>query len=228
MSREISMVKLLTASAIFTILPAMFLFYLLRPTKLTPPDEQAQKIIDVFQQARQSSLSEGETMRVEVDLVDNLVRLIDENQPQTADDDRLLKNVVLLPQKEVKLNARPQDIATTPTEIMPVPAAQFRQSKYPASNSHTVCTFRFMPNGTIVNEGTDTVGSNATTVGLTLFIWSPKFTNGNKSETARAITVIGGTGSIKFWEYERNFIEDNKWKDSRRISFDGAHADLKN
>jgi hypothetical protein len=214
-----SLVKLITVSSIFTILLITFLFYGSCSEKLTRPDEQAQKIIDVFREARRSSSAEGETMRVEIDLMDNLVRLIDENQPQTADDDRLVKNIALLPLKEVKINTRPQNIATTPTEIMPVPVAQFRQSKYPASFSHNVFTFRFLPNGTITNEGTDAVGSNATTVGLTLFVWSPRFTNGNESEIARAITVIGGTGSIRFWEYKPNLPETEKWKESGRISF---------
>jgi hypothetical protein len=219
MSRSFSLVKLFAASAVVAILLVIFLFFLARPEKLSPPDAQAQKIIDIFQEAHQNSFSEGETMRVEVDLMDNVLRLIDENQPGTADDDRLLRNVVLLPSKEVKLSARPQDIATTPTEIMPVPVAQFRESKYPLSFAHTVCTFRFMRNGTIVNEGTDAIGTNATTIGLTLFIWSPRLTNRNASEIARAITVIGGTGSIRLWEYQSQLDEVNKWKDSGGLIF---------
>ena len=219
MVRGFLMVKLLTASVIFIILLVIFLFFLCRPEKLSSPDEQARKIIGIFQEAHQNSLVEGETMRIEVDLMDNTVRLIDENQPNTADDDQLVKNVVLSPPKEVKLNPRPRDISTNPTEIMPVPIAQFRLSKYPTSLSHNVCTFRFMRNGTIVNEGTDNIGTNATTVGLTLFIWSPKFTNGNESEIARAITVIGGTGSIRFWEYQPHLKEVDKWKNSGELIF---------
>ncbi|SRR5215204_1187529 len=223
MSDGFSLFKLFAVSASFIILPGICLFLSACSEKLTLPDEQAQKILNVFQEARQSSLSEGKTMRVEIDLTDNLVRLIDENQPTTADDDRQLKSVALLPSKEVKLHTRPQNISMTPTEIMPVPVAQFRRSKYPASASHNVFTFRFLPNGAIFNEGTDLVGANATTVGLTLFIWSPKFTNGNESEIARAITVIGGTGSIKYWEYKYNLSDANKWKESERISFNGGN-----
>ena len=214
-----SPVKLLPALPFFVITLVAVLFYATCPAKLTPPDRQAQRIIDVFRTARQAAQAEGETMRVEIDLADNLVRLIDENRPETADDDRPVKTVALLPTKEVKLSTRPQNIATTPTEIMPVPPAQFRLSKYPASSAHNVFTFRFMPNGAIFNEGTDLIGANATTVGLTLYVWDPKFTNSSESETTRAITVIGGTGSIRFWEYQENLAEVNKWKESERVSF---------
>ena len=211
----------------FIILLVVALFFGSCPEKLTPPDVQAQKFFDVFGEARLLSQAEGETMRVEIDLVDNLVRLIDENRPETADDDRTLKTVALLPPKEVKFSTRPQNIALPPTEIMPVPPAQYRQSKYPASASHNVFTFRFMPNREIFNEGTDLIGANATTVGLTLFVWEPKFTNKNEAETARAVTVIGGTGSIRFWEYKYNLSEANKWKESDRVGFNKTNPEAK-
>jgi hypothetical protein len=218
------MVELLIVLTVITILLGISLFYLTGHQKLYRPDEQALKIVDIFQEARQRSLTQRETMRVEIDLTDNTVRLIDENLPNSADDDRLVRNVVLVPQTEVKLNSRPPDIPTNPIEIMPVPAAQFRPSVYPASAAHNVCTFRFQRNGTVVNEGTDAVGSNATTTGLTLFIWSPKSTAQNESEIARAITVIGATGSVRFWEYNRSVSDANKWKDSRRMSIYGGQT----
>jgi prepilin-type N-terminal cleavage/methylation domain-containing protein len=224
MSRGFSMVELLIVLTVITILLGISLFYLSGHERLFRPDEQALKIIDVFQEARQRSLTQRETMRVEIDLTDNMVRLIDENLPGSADDDRLIRSMTLVPQSEVKLNSRPPDIATSPTEIMPVPVAQFRPSVYPSSSGHNVCTFRFQRNGTVVNEGTDAVGTNATTTGLTLFIWSPKQTNPNESDIARAITVIGATGSVRFWEYNRNLTETNKWKDSRRMSIYGGQT----
>ena len=224
MSRGFSMVELLIVLTVITVLLGISLFYLSGHERLFRPDEQALKIIDIFQEARQRSLTQRETMRVEVDLTDNMARLIDKNLPNTADDDRVIRSVVLVPQTEVKLNSRPPDILTNPTEIMPVPIAQFRQSIYPPSVSHNVCTFRFLRNGTVVNEGTDAVGTNATTTGLTLFIWSPKKNSTTESEIARAITVIGATGSVRFWEYNRNVTDANKWKDSRRMSIYGGQA----
>lgn len=224
MSRGFSMVELLIVLTVITVLLGVSLFYLSGHERLYRPDEQALKIIDVFQEARQRSLTQRETMRVEIDLTDNMVRLIDENTPNTADDDRVVSKLVLVPKYDVKINTRPPDISTNPAEIMDVPVAQFKQSIYPPSVSHEVCTFRFLRTGSVVNEGTDAVGSNATTTGLTLFIWSPKPDKPGESEIARAITVIGATGSVRFWEYNRSLSDTNKWKDSRRISVYGGHS----
>jgi len=224
MSRGFSMIELLIVLAIITVLLGISLFYLSGHERLYRPDEQAVKIIDVLQEARQRSLTQRETMRVEVDLTDNVVRLIDENTPGTAGDDNVIKTLTLVPQHEVKINSRPPDISTNPTEIMPVPIAQFRASIYPPSVTHQVCTFRFLRDGRVVNEGTDAVGSNAVTTGLTMFIWSPKLGAPDESEIARAITVIGATGSVRFWEYNRNVSDTNKWKDSRRMSIYGGQT----
>ncbi len=222
MSRGFSMVELLIVLTVITILTGISLFYLSGHQRLYRPDEQAQKIIDFFQEGRQRSLTQRETMRVEIDLTDGMARLIDENLPTTPGDDQIIKSMVLFPQNDVTMNVRPPDISTNPTESMPVPIALFKPSIHPLSISHNVCTFRFLRNGTVVNEGTDAVGSNATTTGLTLFIWSPKKDNPNESEIARAITVIGATGSVRYWEYNRNLTEVNKWKDSRRSGIYGG------
>jgi prepilin-type N-terminal cleavage/methylation domain-containing protein len=224
MSRGFSMVELLIVLAVITILSGVSLFYLSGHQKLFRPDEQALKIIDVMQEARQRSLTQRETMRVEIDLTDNLVKLIDENQPNTAEDDRTVRSIVLIPQSDVQINSRPPDIITNPQESMPVPIAQFRPSIYPSSVSHNVCTFRFLRNGSVVDQGTDAIGSNATTAAATLFLWSAKIDNENVSEVARAITIIGATGSVRFWEYNRNLTETNKWKDSRRSSIYGGQT----
>lgn len=224
MSRGFSMIELLIVLTVVTILLGISMIYLSSSQRLYRPDEQSLKILDVFQEARQRSLTQRETMRVEVDLTNNQVRLIDENQPTSSNDDLAIKTMTLAPQSEVKLDSRPPDITTDPVEIMPVPAAQFRPSIYPPSATHNVCTFRFLRNGTVVNEGTDAIGSNATTTGLTLFVWSPKPNNPNESEISRAITVIGATGSVRFWEYDRNLTAPNKWKDSRRVGLSGGHS----
>lgn len=222
MSRGFSLVELLIVLTVVTILLGISLFYFSSHQRLYRPEEQGLKIIDIFQEARQRSLTQRETMRVEIDLTQNMVRLIEENQPNTAADDRVVRSVVLASPTDVKIESRPPDISTNPPETMSVPTAQFRTSSYPTSSSHNVCTFRFLRTGTVVNEGTDAVGTNATIAGATLYIWSPRKNNPNESEIARAITIIGGTGSVRFWEYNRNLTEANKWKDSRRSGIYGS------
>lgn len=228
MSRGFSIVEMLIVLTVMVILSGFSLFYLSGHQRLFRPDEQSLKIVDMMQEARQRSLTQRETMRVEIDLTDGIIRLIDENTPATADDDRIVRSAELFPASEIKLETRPPDISTNPEEAMPVPQAQFRQSIHPESISNTVCTYRFLRNGTVVDQGTDAVGTNAVPTGSTLFIWSPKKDNPSESDIARAITVIGATGSVRFWEYNRNLSEANKWKDSRRSGVYGGSSQTGN
>lgn len=178
----------------------------------------------MLQEARQRSLTQRKPMRVEINLTDGIVRLINERETNTVDDDQVLREAALLPANEVAIRVRPPDITTNPTEALPVPIAQFRQSIYPSSVLDDVATIRFMPNGTVVNEGTSPTGSNAPITGLTLFVWSAKKGNVNESEIARAITVVGATGSIRLWEYDWEARDANKWKDSRRTGTYGGQT----
>lgn len=219
-----SMVELLVVLAIATIMTGFSIFYLTGHQKLYKPDEESLKLVDLLQEARQRSLTQRETMRVEIDLDDSVARLIDENTPTVSSDDSKIREVTLFPGSTVKLDSRPPDINTFPSESMPVPIAQFTQSVYPSSITHNVCTFRFLRNGTVVNAGTNPIGDNSTLTGATLFIWSPKEGSTTTSEIARAITVVGATGSIRFWEYNRSSTDANKWKDSKRISNYGGQA----
>lgn len=224
MSRGFSIVELLVVLALVGILSVASLFYFLGHRRLYRPDEQALRIVDALQEARQRSLTQRETIRVEIDLTDRLVRLIDENSPTTAEDDQVIRSSVLFPASEVRTGVRPPDIGTSPEESMPVPFADFRPSIYPMSATHTVCTLRFLRNGTVVNQGADAIGTNATAIGATVFLWTPKQHAENESEIARAITIIGATGAIRSWEYDRSLSTPNKWKDSRRSGSYGGQG----
>jgi prepilin-type N-terminal cleavage/methylation domain len=226
MSRGFSLLELLIVVSIIFILSGVSMFFLSAHQRLYKPDEQATRIIDLLQEARQRSLTQRETMRVEIDLTDNIARLIDENKPETADDDVKIREVVLISANEATIRVRPPDITSNPPESLPVPPAQFKQSIYPPSALHDVCTIRFLRNGTVVNEGSDAVGTNAVPTGLTLFIWSPKKDKPDESEIARAITVVGTTGAVRLWEYDRQSSDANKWKDSRRSGVFGGQTSV--
>lgn len=224
MARGFSLLELLIVITIIFILSGISLFFLSSHQRLFKPDEQTTRVVDILQEARQRSLTQRETMRVEINLTDGMIRLIDENQTSTVEDDKIVREAVLLSPTDVKMRVRPPDITTNPTEPLPVPTAEFKPSIYPSSALDDVCTIRFLRNGTVVNEGTDATGTNANMTGLTLFIWSPKKDNPNESEIARAITVVGATGSIRLWEYDRSAGDANKWKDSRRTGTFGGQT----
>ena len=217
-----SVAELMIVLVIISILTGITGYYLNQHRVAYKPDDQALQIVDIFQEARQRSLTQRETLRVEIDIVDNVVRLIDENTPATADDDRMIKQMTLAHANEVTIEQRPAEIFDNPLESLPVPSADFRPSIYPPSTPHRVCTLRFLSNGTVVNAGNSPTGTGSVPTGATIHIWSPNKYQPTESEIARAITITGTTGSVRMWEYDRALATSNKRVDSRRTGVFGG------
>jgi prepilin-type N-terminal cleavage/methylation domain-containing protein len=211
-----SLLELLVVVAIVMILSGIMLFYLSAHQKLYKPDDQALQLADILQEARQRALAQRETLRVELNLTTNMATLINENSPSVSSDDVVIKRFTLFSTGDVKISARPSQITVNPPEPMPVPTAVFKTSVYPGSAGNSVCTIRFLSNGTAVDAGTTDIGTGAVQTGVSLFVWSPKKTAPTESEQARAITVLGATGAIRMWEYDASLTTTNKWKDSRK------------
>ena len=205
-----TLIELLIVLIIIAIMGGITGFYLSAHQTLYKPDEQALKIVDLLQQARQYSLTQRGTMRVEIDLTDKVARLYDENKPADLSDDELIRQVALLDAAEVKLDQRPVNVSANPPENLTVASAVFAPSTYTPSATHQVCTLRFKSNYQVVDAAD-------VPAGVTLHIWSPSKTNANDAEIARAITIIGTTGSVRLWEYDFNSVAANKWKDTRRV-----------
>ncbi len=219
-----SIIELLIVLTVFSILTSAAFFYLDAHQTLFKPDNQALQIADMLQEARQRSLTQRKTMRVEIDLTDSVTRLIEENKSDTSTDDKVLRELPLYFPNEVRTDTTPSDITYNPPEPLPVPSAQYKISTYPLSNLHQVCTIRFQPNGTVVDAGENNIGNNAVSKGVTIHVWSPKQDNSNESSIARALTVVGSTGSVRLWEYNKDIREGNKWKDSRRFGVYGGQG----
>jgi hypothetical protein len=217
-----SLFELLVVVVIATIMSGVSIFYFSGNSKMFKPDDQSLKLIDLLQEARQRSLTQRETIRVEIDLTDNIARIIDENTASTETDDKKVREITLYPGADVKLDSLPPDITLYPPDPLATTAASFQISVYPPSVTHNVCTLRFMRDGTVYNAGTNPTASGATLTSATLFIWSPKANSATQSEVARAITIVGTTGSMKLWDYNRTSTDTNKWKDSRRTGVYGS------
>ncbi|MBK9165652.1 MAG: prepilin-type N-terminal cleavage/methylation domain-containing protein [Acidobacteria bacterium] len=211
-----SMMELLMVLAIILVLSSVSLFYLTAHQTLYKPDEQALLITDIFQEARQKSLTQRETHRIEINRTRKTVRLIDENTPATVDDDAVIREMNLLEDSVVSVGVKPGNIDVNPPEPLPVPDAVFLPSNYPTSVGDSVATYRFMANGTVTNGGNTATGNGAVVTGGTVHIWSPNATEQANADIARSITVIGSSGSVRLWEYDRSLTTTNKWKDSRR------------
>jgi type II secretory pathway pseudopilin PulG len=211
-SEGFSIVELMTVLIIIMIGGAVTIFYLSGFQKAYKPDEQSAKIGDLMQEARQRSLTQRETMRVEINLDKGTARLIDENgdlASQGNGDDTELKKTTLFKTSEVVYSKRPDDISVNPPEPIQVDQFNFYQSDYPGSELDKVVTLRFKRNGSVTDK-------NDVPLSGTLYVWSPKKSDPNKAEIARAITILGGSGIVRFWEWNAASTASNKWKDSRR------------
>jgi type II secretory pathway pseudopilin PulG len=218
-----SAVEMLVVVSMILVLTAITIFYATPHKKAFQPDEEALQIADILQEARQRALTERRPMRVEINLSNYTVKLYDENVDQTTvNDDVLLRGLTLFADADVKINTNPTEATYTPPESMPVPAAVFKSSVYPPSISQTVCTIRFLANGTAVDAGTNAVGSGAVPTGITLFVWSPKKATPTQADILRSVTVLGPTGVIRLWEFDHDSSATNKWQDSRRSSSYGT------
>lgn len=216
-----SILELLVVLSLISIFVAISLFYYEGHRNLYRPDEQALLISDLMQEARQRSLTQRETLRVEINLTTNVVTLYGENQSDTPSDDVVVRAVAISDPLQVTVGPRPSNIGYNPPEPLPVPNAVFVSSVYTPSFGNLVCALRFQSDGTVVNGGNNAIGTGAVASGATLHIWSPSDSDTSISEIARAITIIGSSGTIRTWEFDRSLETTNKWKDSRRT---GSYA----
>lgn len=165
-------------------------------------DTQASQIIDVLHEARQRSLTQQETMRVEINQTRKTVRLIAEGEPGSASDDKELKSVPLQDTKYVVVGAMPTNVSKTPEEMSPTPALKFKKSVYPLSNGDSVATLRFVRTGKVLDAGSNAIGDNSTLTGATIYVWMPDYSSAGQPLTSgviiRAITVQGTSGASKY------------------------------
>lgn len=166
-------------------------------------DTEAYLILDVLNEAKQRALTQHKTMRVEINKTNNTIRLISENAPGDAADDQIIKTLVLQHPNYVAFEAAPTNMASTPTDSSPTPAITFTNSVHPLSTSNQVATLRFLRTGKVVTAGSNAIGTNAAVTGATIYVWMPDYSNEGTPLTTgsvvRAITVLGTTGSTKYW-----------------------------
>ncbi len=202
--RGASVTELLIVIAIILIITSMSLFALTGQKAMYKTDDQALKIIDVLRAAALRAVTQRQTIRVEINLTKNTVRMIDENLPATATDDVLVRSLTLESTNDVKLSAQPTNVTTLPPSPSNFPVALYAPSVHTLSSGNNVCTIRFNRNGTVVNAGTNATGTNSVITSTTLYIWPPLPSDATKAKTARqvrAITVFGSTGNIRFWKF---------------------------
>ncbi|GIU81689.1 MAG: hypothetical protein KatS3mg006_0753 [Pyrinomonadaceae bacterium] len=217
MARGFSIVELIVVIMITMIIMAITFAFITNYRQVYRPSEQVLQIADILREARQRALTQRRTMRVEVDITGRsnpadrtiMVRLIDENTNATDwQDDREIRRLVFSSEAEVAI-AIP-DISAVPSEMISVtPINGCPLSVYPSSVNRNVCTFRFLSNGTVVDAGTDAIGSNANPVNAALYVWSRRKDNPNRSEQAYGLTILWTSGFVRMWRYN---YSSNRWE----------------
>lgn len=200
-----SIAELAIVVAIIGILSSVSLFYLTSYRRLMKPNEQALQILDVLQEARQRSLTQRETVRVEIDLTDNVVRLVDENTNSTKTLTKI-RQITLRPTAEVKVEDPPSGISAKPNAVMVLPDAKYNQINTSAGPNRKAFILKFKSDGTVI----DTDGNAK---GACIYVWSNKQNQTSVSDIALAITVEP-SGLIRYWQYDFNSTASNKWRNS--------------
>lgn len=208
-----SIVELLMVIVLIAILSSIA-FMSFSSTKLYDADRQALQITDLLQEARQRSLSQRNTLRVEINSTKNSVRLIDEIKSGDASDDVVLKTSFFL-NEGVYVGTTPSNLSAGPTESSPVLPISYNTSTHPLSTSDQVAVIRFRK-GNAQNAGTDAIGTNSIPTGATVYVWSKHPTDNSTNPTVgniiRAITVIGSSGSTRLWKCEIDAGDCSQWK----------------
>ncbi|MBC7798763.1 MAG: prepilin-type N-terminal cleavage/methylation domain-containing protein [Pyrinomonadaceae bacterium] len=195
-----SLVELLIVVTIMTVISSISLFYFTGHSSLYKTQDQASRIIDILQLAREKALSERRTMRVTFDVTTTpaTVTLIDETNNAVVRTERFFE------QKDVRNNRRPANISTSPIEALPVVDFTYTDTR----------SIRFMSNGTVRNA---LIGASSSVEGVVIFVWQPDISTGAISDNAklptssRAVTVLGATGAIRLWAYTAT-ASGNVWQ----------------
>jgi type II secretion system protein H len=198
-----SLVELVVVMMLLAIM-ATIAFLGMSSNKLFDADTQAFAIIDILQEARQKALTQGKTLRVELNDTKKQIRLIDENSTTVAADDVIVQARTFNP--GLTIGVKPSNVnpltGALPQSSSPVPEIQYTQTNYPMSANDKVKTLRFLKTGEVVDGGTDNLGTGAINTGVTIYVYNGA--SGSKATVIRAITVSGITAAAQLFKCHTN------------------------
>jgi hypothetical protein len=154
--------------------------------------------MDLLRETSQLALSRRRTYRLEIDLTDNAILIIDENN---SGPDTLVKSIPLEPVNEVRLDVIPTGV-TKPDPPKYNDAAFItdvtgHRVGAATVSGHTVWAAGFKSDGSVVNAAGIPTSVN-------LYVWPPKTpgsTTPRTKQEIRVITMFGGSGAIRYWQH---------------------------
>lgn len=196
--RGFSVVELLVVLGIIAVLSAISLPYIINYKKAYKSEDQALKVIDIMREANQLAITRRRTMRIEIDLTDNAILLIDENG---AAADTLIKKIPLEATKDIRNDVIPSGVTKpNPPNYADIAFATDTVGHLVGTitvTAHNVWAARFKSDGSVVN------GANVP-LNATIYVWPP-VTPGSGTARAnveiRVITLFGGSGALRYWKH---------------------------
>lgn len=193
-----SMAELLTVLAVIAIMSAISVPYLLNYRKVYRTDDQAIKMMDLMRETAQLALTRRRTMRFEIDLTDNTMKLIDENGTGA---DTLIKSIPLEKTSDVRVDVIPTGVSKpNPPNYANIAFATDTVGHLNGTtsvNGHSIWSARFQRDGSVVNN-------SGTFTSVNIFIFPPASAGSatpSSKPQVRAITLFGGSGAIRYWKH---------------------------
>lgn len=202
-----SLVELSVVLAVLVILIVISVPYFYNYTKLYKSEDQSLKMMDLMREAGQLAITRRRTMRLEIDLTENALLLIDENG---AGPDTRIKTIPLERTDQVRVDVIPTGV-TKPnppnyTDITFATDPIGHQSGGTAITSHNVWAARFRSDGSVVNAADVPVSAN-------IYVWPPTTagsTTPRNIKEVRAITMFGSSGAVRYWKHDGSSLVANQ------------------
>lgn len=201
----ISIIEVIIVLVIIAVLTAISIPYIYYSKRLYKPEDQALKVMDLMREAEQLALFKHRTFRLEVDLTDNRILIIDgKSTTAGVSDDVEIKSIPLESVGDVRMDV-------IPTGVTPPNPPNYDNAVFATDtaghlrgtttiNGNRVWQIFFLSDGSVVK-------ANGSPVSANLYFWTP-LTPGSVSDTTprskqevRAITIFGGSGAVRYWKH---------------------------
>lgn len=206
----LSLLELLIVMVIMSIMATFTLLALSSPRKYFA-DDQAIRVVNVFDEARQMALNQRRVFRVEINRTKKQITLINEGEKtDTAADDFVVKRVLF--NNDVVINEKPGEVTTSPATASPAPILPYISSNYPLSNGEQKVTLRFLRNGRVVDAGNNNIGGGSLVTGATVYVHTinPKT---SKPDIIRAVTLLGPSANTAIFKCVINAVGNcGEWR----------------
>lgn len=195
-----SIIELLVVFGIIAILSAISIPYFFSYTTRYKSEDQAVKIMDLMREAGQLAITRRRTMRLEIDLTDNALLIIDQSGSPAG---TLVKRVPLERTGDVRVDVIPTGVARPNppnyADAVYAPDAVGHQAGAATVIGNNVWACRFRSDGSVVD-----MALNPVPINTTIYVWPPVAfgsLNPRNADEVRAITLFGASGAIRYWKH---------------------------